>query len=74
MIDHHFWQDMPYQVTANIIESQIYNFLNFEVIKILSCEFLCIVNTRLFTRGIRKIFKIGMSIITAQPLYKSSGD
>ena len=65
---------MPYRVTANFIESQIYNFRNFEVIKNLSCGFLCIVNTRLFTRGIRKIFKIEMSIITAQPLYKSSGD
>ena len=69
MIDH---QDMPYRVAANFIGSQIYNFLNFEVIKNLSCVFLCIINTTLFTRGIRKI---PMSIsISAQPLNKSSGD
>jgi hypothetical protein len=65
---------MPYRVTANFSESQIFNFLNFEVIKNPSCGFLHIINTRLFTRGIRKIIKIGMFIITAQPLYKSSGD
>ena len=63
---------MPFRETANFIESQIYNFLSFEVIKNPSCGFLYIINTRLFTRGIRKMFKIGMSIFAAQPLNKSS--